>query len=223
MPTTGQPILTANSMIAATLRPNISPTVPPKHGLIVREDRDRTAVDRAVPGDDTVAVEGVSSTGRLAPARRSRRRCPDRAACRCAHARSECPSSRVWRLRSRPQVPARSPASRAVRPAFLPWWWSLLVQLLEASMAASLRGQVRTDLGDVRLVDDLRGGRPRRGRSRDSRRRRPSRRRAAACRTRARGRSRRRDSGRPCRARRRRRSVSARRSGSARLSSHDVR
>ena len=72
MPTQGQPILAANSMIAATLRPNISPTEPPNTVWSCENTATGRPSTSSVAGDDAVAVQGVRIAGLLASARRPR-------------------------------------------------------------------------------------------------------------------------------------------------------
>ncbi len=66
MPMIGQPTIATHSISRATLRPNISPTVPWNTVWSWLKTPDRASVDGAVAGDHTVAEERVGITRRLA-------------------------------------------------------------------------------------------------------------------------------------------------------------
>ena len=59
MPMTGQPVFSAKSMTLTIFSPKTSPSDAAEDGEVLGEDADRAAVDRAVAGDDTVAVRAV--------------------------------------------------------------------------------------------------------------------------------------------------------------------
>ena len=56
MPITGQPVFSARSMTLTIFSPKTSPSEPPKTVKSCANTHDRAAVDRAVAGDDAVAV-----------------------------------------------------------------------------------------------------------------------------------------------------------------------
>ena len=122
MPMIGQPTMATHSISRATLRPNISPTVPWNTVWSWLNTPTGPAVDGAVAGDHAVAEERVGIAGSLAPARRSRRSCPGRAGRGCATRALGMPflSRRAFGLLVR-RVPWPAPASRAVRPASRRW------------------------------------------------------------------------------------------------------
>ncbi len=71
MPITGQPVFRARSMILTIFSPKTSPRRAAEDGEVLGEYADRAAVDRAVAGDNAVAVgpvlfqaEGVAAMAR---------------------------------------------------------------------------------------------------------------------------------------------------------------